>query len=518
MARSNDIMLTDIVIPDQSHGLSWQVLIVDDEEVIHTVTKLVLRDMSFENKRVEFVSAYSAKEACRILETNNSIAVMLLDVVMEHEHAGFEVVEYTRNSLNNQDVRIIMRTGQPGYAPERDVITQYDINDYKEKTELTSKKLFSTILTALRSYRDIKRIQRSKSGLEDIISTSRSMFRLHSSVDKFASTVFEQTISLLGGDHSESLNRYSGFAVVKDEADTNIVKTSADLTQYAGTDIQEIKDPALLDLLESALSKHQTIYSNNLYVGYFQSRSGLETLVYLRSPEYFNEEEIDLLRIFSSNVNLAFDNICLKKEIMDTQREILFTISDVVENRSRSTARHIKRVVEYSVAIGEALDLDDEELGYLRHGVPMHDIGKIGISDSILNKPGPLTAEEFEVMKTHTLIGHKILAKSSRKILQTGAVIALQHHERWDGSGYPAGLAGTEIDILARITSVADVYDALCQNRVYKEAWSPESACEYILSQSGSMFDPTVVSAFKDNYERILKTQLAFPDEDYNDT
>lgn len=151
---------------------SWKILIVDDEIEIHNITKLALKEFTFENKLITFISAYSGKEAKEMLQAHRDIALILLDVVMETEEAGLEVVKYIRDILDNQIVRIILRTGQPGQVPEDVVIVSYDINDYKTKTELTNKKLFTTVVTALRAFRSLTQIEASKSELEKIAAAS----------------------------------------------------------------------------------------------------------------------------------------------------------------------------------------------------------------------------------------------------------------------------------------------------------------------------------------------------------
>lgn len=148
---------------------TWKILIVDDEKEIHSVTKMALSDFQFENRKLEFVSAYSAKEAKEILGGKQRFALVLLDVVMESDHAGLEVVKYIRKEIGNNLSRIILRTGQPGQAPEEKVILEYDINDYKSKTELTATRLFTTVVASLRAYKDIVTIDRSRKGLEKII-------------------------------------------------------------------------------------------------------------------------------------------------------------------------------------------------------------------------------------------------------------------------------------------------------------------------------------------------------------
>ncbi|MBB1448505.1 DUF3369 domain-containing protein, partial [Pseudoalteromonas sp. SG41-6] len=176
---------------------TWKVLIVDDEPEVHAVTKLALSDFEFQNKRLEFISAYSGAEAKQLIDKHTDAAIVLLDVVMETDDAGLQVAKYIRETAQNNHIRIILRTGQPGQAPERQVIVNYDINDYKSKTELTAQKLFTVIMSSLRSYRDIITIEQSREGLEKIIKASRDIFSAHS-IESFIEGVMQQLVSLLG--------------------------------------------------------------------------------------------------------------------------------------------------------------------------------------------------------------------------------------------------------------------------------------------------------------------------------
>lgn len=178
------------------------------------------------------------------------------------------------------------------------------------------------------------------------------------------------------------------------------------------------------------------------------------------------------------------------------QIELLERLARAAEYRDDATGEHTRRVGALTAAIATALGLPAEDVELLRRAAPLHDIGKIGIADALLLKPGALTAEEFELVKKHTLIGADILGQSSFPLLQIAAEIALSHHERWDGSGYPRGLAGSAIPLAGRIVAVADVFDALTHERPYKSAWSEAQALAEIERQRGRQFDPAVVDAF----------------------
>lgn len=342
----------------------WKVLIVDDEQDVHDVTLLALKRLEFDSSGLEFLSAYSAAEGWELLLRHPDVAVVLLDVVMEADNAGLSLVRKIRDELNNEEVRIILRTGHPGQAPEESVTLEYDINDYREKTELTARSLRTVLITALRSFKAI--------------------------------------------------------ATIKN----------------------------------------------------------------------------------------------LKDEIDETQRELIYTLGEIAENRSVETGYHVRRVGEISAILGEKCGLPAEEVETLRLAASMHDLGKLAIEDSILNKPGKLTEVEFSVMKNHSLFGHEILRRSERPLLKMSATVAKEHHENYDGTGYPEGLKGEAISLYSRIVALADVFDALGTRRIYKEAWAREQILECIMEDKGKKFDPALVDLFFANLDEICRIQDRFSDSD----
>jgi len=204
--------------------------------------------------------------------------------------------------------------------------------------------------------------------------------------------------------------------------------------------------------------------------------------------------------------------INLNDEIVNTQKEVVLTMGAIGETRSKETGLHVRRVAEYSYLLATLAGLGEEEASLLKQASPMHDIGKVGIPDSILNKPGKLTPEEFEVMKSHAEIGYEMLKHSERAILKASAVVAYTHHEKWDGSGYPRQLGGGEIPIYGRITAIADVFDALGHDRVYKKAWPLDKILELFKEERGRHFDPDLVDLFFEHLERFLEIRDALQD------
>lgn len=206
------------------------------------------------------------------------------------------------------------------------------------------------------------------------------------------------------------------------------------------------------------------------------------------------------------------ESIKLNDDILETQKEFIYLMGEVVENRSHETGKHLKRVAEISRFLAEKLGMGDEFSEMLKITSPMHDIGKIGISDAILHKPGRLTKNEFEVMKTHSQLGFDILKSMDKPLIQMAARIAHEHHEYFDGSGYPDGLAGKDISIEGRIVALVDVFDALGSKRIYKEPWSDDTILAYIQSKKGRQFDPQLVNLMTEHYEEIIAIRNQFSD------
>ena len=200
----------------------------------------------------------------------------------------------------------------------------------------------------------------------------------------------------------------------------------------------------------------------------------------------------------------------LQQEIIDTQRELIFTMGEICETRSQETGQHVKRVSEYAYLLAKLYGSEDAEL--IHRAAPMHDVGKVAIPDAILNKCSGFTEEEWKIMQTHTTLGFNMLSFSKRPLLQMSATIALEHHEKWNGTGYPRGLAGEEISLAARVTAIADVFDALCSSRCYKPAWELPDILAYLQQKSGVQFEPKLIDLFFEHLDEFLAIRNKFTD------
>ncbi len=283
---------------------TWKVLIVDDEAEVHVVTKLVLGDFVFEGKEVDFISVYSAEEAKKKLHDHKDIALIILDVVMERADAGLQLVKYIREVLANKLVRIVLRTGQPGEAPESRIIVEYDINDYKEKTELTAQKLVTTLISSLRSYRDLVTIEKNKSGLERIIESTPEIFSMKS-MQNFASGVLLQLIAMLKLNKSKSSLQVSSFAATcKKDGLLNILAATGNFEE-------KMAEPLPEDIqckLDKALLAKESMFFEEDFILYWHSADQYDYLIYMEGDRKIKDLDRRLLDVFCLNVFSAFEN------------------------------------------------------------------------------------------------------------------------------------------------------------------------------------------------------------------
>ncbi|MDM7861188.1 DUF3369 domain-containing protein [Alteromonas sp. ASW11-36] len=500
--------------PVESDEGSWKVLIVDDEPEVHAVTKLALSDFQFNGKGLEFVSAYSGEEAKAVFKKHTDIAVVLLDVVMEQDDSGLQVAEYIRDELHNHFCRIILRTGQPGQAPEKHVIINYDINDYKSKTELTAQKLFTVVISALRSYNDIIVIEENRAGLQKIVEASADLFCARS-LETFIQGIVQQLASILGcsKDAAYITSAVATPMPINHPASEQlyIFAGNGEYANHEGKPLESVINDEQLASCKEALQQQEIIYSDDHLVAFCHSKTRRGSLLYLSGlPRKLSRTDRELVEIFAENVQIAFDNVLSTRDIEDTQREIIERLGVAMEHHSAS-CEQLRRVRLMSEAIAKHTELNAHEIELFSMAVPLHDVGSAKVPEAILHKPSELSSEERASIKRHTEYGYQMLKDSKRPVVQLAATLAHQHHERWDGSGYPLGLKGTQIALEARITALADVFDALYNARPHKPAWTIEQVTDYLNAESGKHFDPELVSIVLENISDFVAIQTSHP-------
>ena len=487
----------------------WKILIVDDDTEVHAITRVVMGDVLFEGRPMVFLSAHSASEARALLRAHDDVAAILLDVVMETDDAGLKLVRFIREELGDHQVRIILRTGQPGQAPERQVIVDYDINDYKAKSELTAQKLFTATVAALRSYQHISAIEHGRRGLERIVDASLTLFERRTR-DAFLDGVMSHVAALFqdargtllctaGPDGSGAPRAVTGSGV------------------FAGLDGRPLADaldagaldPDALDAVARAFADHGGRHGPDWSVLLFQARSGAPGALYVEGHRPLDETDRRLIALFCTTVAIGFDNVHLYERLQEAQRATVHALGKLAEYKDEVTGDHVRRIGRWATLVARELqtrgsfpDTADEQFcDQIGLASMLHDVGKVGIPDSILRKPGTLDPDELRVMREHAGMGARILREAAdmvggRNYLSLGAEIAESHHEKFDGTGYPQGLKGDAIPLSGRIVAVADVYDALLHRRPYKHAWDRGAVLDLIRREAGRHFDPRVVDAF----------------------
>ncbi|MCG9676977.1 response regulator [Vibrio sp. Isolate24] len=488
----------------------WKVLLIDDDEQMHQVTKLALSDFEFEGRYLDLISAFSAAEAKDIFRESDDIALALVDVVMETEHAGLELVKYVREELGNGLVRLVLRTGQAGQAPEDTVIREYEIDDYKEKTELTTQKLKTLLYSMLRSYRDLCLIEQQKKGLSKVIEASAYVQNTNT-LQAYATSVLEQLTSLLKLDQSALYCIVQPRPNGEESRALTLAATGSFVDYYSECAFEKLPE-VVAERCKRVFEGQKSENFGDAYVLYTHDDQGVDCILYVNVSRELTELDMQLLEIYMQNIGLTFENLSLMLDIRETSKELVYNLANAVEARSKETGAHVQRVSLFSEKLALLYGLSEYDASMIKHASPLHDVGKVAVPDSILHKPGKLNAEEWEIMKKHVDYGVDILSKSKRRLITVAKEIAGYHHEKWDGTGYPNGLSGLDIPVTGRITALADVFDALGSKRSYKEPWSDEDIMVELVAQKGKHFEPELVELLVQHWDEFIEIRNSLPD------
>jgi response regulator RpfG family c-di-GMP phosphodiesterase len=479
----------------------WRVLIVDDDVDVHAVTRLGLRELLYKGRRIELLSAHNAEDGFRILSRTSDIALVLLDVVMESQDAGLVLARRIREELNNQLVRVVLRTGQAGQMPEQSIIVDYDINDFKTKTELTTTKLTTTVVAALRAYESLVTLEHSRAGLAKILVASADLYQIHS-LREFASGVLEQVGAILGVGAN-------GILCVMHEASAEPAILAATGSYAALADAERLPHQhPLAATLGKAFRQQRSQFEHPNNILFVRSAGGRELALSVTPPWPIEKMQQDLLEVFGQRLAAAYDHLYLFGQLRNAQEATVMALADLAEYRDSDTGDHLHRVEYLSTRIACIMrergaddpELTGELIAMIGSASILHDVGKVSTPDHILLKPGKHTDDERAIMQTHAQIGHDILIRAAQMVdgvsyLSYAAQIAGGHHEHFDGKGYPHARAGRAIPLAARIVAIVDVFDALLHRRPYKEPWPLDDVLAYIRERRGTQFDPDVADA-----------------------
>jgi signal transduction histidine kinase/FixJ family two-component response regulator len=363
MAEQDDVLhLIDDsgTVPEDSPVRKWKIAVIDDDQAVHEGTRFALSDYNLQGATLEILSAYSAAEGRVLMRDNPDIAAVLLDVIMETDVAGLDLVEYIRNDIRNETVRIILRTGQPGQAPERRVIVQYDINDYKAKTELTADKLFTSLTAAIRSYQQLERMVQTRRGLEIIIDAASTLYDFKS-MQRLAEGVLTQLASLLNVD-------CAGILVLRDDggaagSEFSVLAGSGCYSRFIGTTSSKSLDPDLRQMVEAAFQRRKNEFADHRSVLYSRTGSGREVVVLLQAERQLSDTDRALVEIFSSRLSIAFDNVILYQQLHAANTQL----EDRVAQRTRALMQANRRLSAQWLRLQRANGFKNEILGTVAH-------------------------------------------------------------------------------------------------------------------------------------------------------
>jgi len=346
-------------VPEESNNRKWKIAVIDDDQAVHEGTRFALSDYTLNGQSLEILSAYSAAEGQALMREHTDIAAVLLDVIMETDAAGLELVEFIRNELHNETVRIILRTGQPGQAPERRVIVDYDINDYKAKTELTADKLFTSLTAALRSYQQLERMVQTRRGLEIIIDAASTLYDFKS-MQRLAEGVLTQIASLLNVDCAGILVLRDGGVVGDDYA---VLAGSGCYSRFMGTATSQSLDPDLRQMVEEAFKRRKHDFADHRTALYIRTGSGREVVVLLQAERQLSETDRSLVEIFGSRLSIAFDNVILYQQLHEANTQL----EDRVAQRTRALMQANRRLSAQWLRLQRANGFKNEILGTVAH-------------------------------------------------------------------------------------------------------------------------------------------------------
>lgn len=293
--------------PPATPAIPWKIMVIDDDDGVHSSTRFALERVQVDGRPVEIIDLYSADDARAYLAEHQDVALALVDVVMESDHAGLDFVRWVREVQKNKAIRLVLRTGQPGQAPERHVVVNYDIDDYKTKSELTAQKLFTLLHASLRSYRHIRSLERNLHGLQLVIDAAASLCRSRS-VGDFARGVLEQVTALLNLNDASVLCRTQGVAACATDARLTIVASTGDYAPLLGADPYQVLPAEIQALLADAQAARSTIFRGRHAVSYAEGNDHSVALLYFQASRDFSAEEKSLLELYARNIGATFCN------------------------------------------------------------------------------------------------------------------------------------------------------------------------------------------------------------------
>lgn len=376
-------------------------------------------------------------------------------------------------------------------------------HDQKNRMNIYRDDLFLAILAAIRSYGDLYDFDEDGISLDQIMESAKHIY-MENQMYAFSSRVIKKLLSIICLGNKGEEKMMSGFVASELDGMYMIIYGIGSYQIYEKLILNDVIPKNIQTFITENSGRGQSMYTDNTVMLFFSHAMGTENVIFIESKKSIGAWEKNLIQLFEMNLMEEYAKLCqLNQERLSTEK-LVQTLSEVIEAKSKEMNHHVRRVASYSKLLAQGYGLDHESIKTLEVASMIHDIGKLIIPDKILNKPGKLSVEEFESVKKHAMAGYEMMKESKHDLIQTAAVIALEHHEKWNGTGYPIGLEKDATHIFGRIVALADVFDALSTDRVYKKAWPLEQIVDLLKKERGEHFDPKLVDIMLENIHAFI--------------
>lgn len=484
---------------------------MDGDSETHAVTAHALNRLVYRDRAVVIFESRSSSDARAVISVHPDIAVVIAGMALEGNSPALELIRWLRREKHNDQVQIILQTAGAVRESEELLAEEFELSDLQPKAECSDVRIRTSVIASLRTYAALAASRAQHADLRRISEASALVFR-NSTIADFERAALTSLSSFLHG--IENTDRLFGVFASRPPTEVvpRITTATGSFKHLEGQKLSQMLAPALYDrvLTHNYAKGHLSLGKLRVYA--FRIRDGSEVYIILEDEAELSEWNRDLLEGFRLQLGVALDNYHLFHGMESAREDLVFALGEMAESRSEETWNHVKRVAEITHIIAQGLGMGEYESDQLRLAASLHDLGKLSIPEDILAKESHLSGTEFETMKSHALVGYEMLITSDRSLFRTAARIALEHHENWDGTGYPRSLKGEEINLYSRIVTVADVFDALGNRRSYKKPWNTSDILDFMRRETGRKFDPKVMEVFFARFEELNQIRTQLPD------
>lgn len=488
----------------------WKLIFVGHETDFYASATVFLQDLTFQNIPLECLVEPTLTKAKALLRHYPETAVVILSVKSAEADEVLSFLSFIRHELNNKMLRLVLRVED---ALEPVLWIGYDLHAVQNISTSSQLQLFCQVHSALNVYMDALLVQKNLTELKSLNEwCARAAFVY--TAEHWLQMVIEQFVILLGGCcHLVAASPSSQFK----EESVGALSVLGGYGKYQGSRgqwLHELLAPVKVIFLQQAKAFRPISFGERDFCCYFSSRTGEAVFLYgsgLVAPLMGAQKE--LLELYSHAAQQAFERIQAQQDLEKCQREIIERLSDLAEPSIKGRAHLASRMAAICYELAKGYGLSEEESTLLKWAAPLYNLGKLRLPHELLHKPEKLLEDEWELMKTYPVLGYQLLKDSKQRIVQAGALIAYEHQEKWDGSGYPEGKKGQNIHVFARIAALADVYNALRHPRVYGPAWPKETVILHIESETNTHFEPKLVEIFKACVDKLEAILQKYPDE-----